>query len=244
MRTPSPAPITEFNLKPGRLICRKYEIIEQLGVGWEGEVYKIVELSTGIERAAKFFYPERNIKDRTATQYAKKLHCLRNCSIIIQYHTKEEFIFRRQTITVLISEYVHGKLLSSFLQQQRGKRLPEFQAIHLLYALACGLEEIHLQGEYHGDLHDENIIISRYGLGFEIKLLDLFHRPDSKKSNMREDLFDLIGLFHHALGGAKQYHSHSDTIKYICCGLKRTLIQKKFKNMTQLREHLENLSWD
>ena len=236
--------IHEFNLRPGRIISRKYEIISQLGAGWEGEVYKIIECSTGIERAAKFFYPDRNKRDKSATLYAKKMHKLRHCPIIIQYHTREEFIFKGTPITFLISEYVNGILLSDFLNKQKGKRLPAFQALLLFHALVQGLEQIHLSGEYHGDLHDENIIIHRYGLGFEIKLLDFFHWPDSKRENMREDIINAVGILYQLIGGQKHYAAQPPVIKYICCGLKRSLILDKFKNTTILRDHLENLSWD
>ena len=44
--------IEAFDFKPGRRIANKYEILKKIGSGWEGEVYKILELRTGIERAA------------------------------------------------------------------------------------------------------------------------------------------------------------------------------------------------
>ena len=45
--------IQTFDLAPGRTLARKYEVVSRLGGGWEGEVYRIREKSTGIERAAK-----------------------------------------------------------------------------------------------------------------------------------------------------------------------------------------------
>ena len=236
--------VGSFDLQPGRIIAKKYEIIGLLGTGWEGEVYKIVELSTGIERAAKFFYPQRNLRNKTASRYAKKLHLLRHCPIIIQYHTEERFIFRRIPITVMISEYVQGQLLSGFINRQPGKRLNAFQALHFLYALIQGLEPVHHLGEYHGDLHEDNIIISRYGLGFELKLLDTFHWQQSRTLNIQADIIDAIMIFHYLLGGQKHYAKQPGVIKNICCGLKHSLIIKKFKNASRLREHLENLNWD
>ena len=80
--------IETFDLYPGRILARKYEVISLLGTGWEGEVYKVRESATGIERAAKFFFPQRNPRDRTVNFYAKKLHKLRHCPILIQYHTQ------------------------------------------------------------------------------------------------------------------------------------------------------------
>ena len=51
-------PTTEFNFIEGREITAKYKIIEKVGDGWEGEVYKVKEIHSGIERAAKFFSPK------------------------------------------------------------------------------------------------------------------------------------------------------------------------------------------
>ena len=52
-----PSKIDRFDFKEGRVLARKYEVLSKLGGGWEAEVYLLRELSTGIERAAKFFYP-------------------------------------------------------------------------------------------------------------------------------------------------------------------------------------------
>ena len=51
--------IDRFDIKPGRVLARKYEVIKLLGRGWEGEVYLVREHRTQIERAIKLFYPAR-----------------------------------------------------------------------------------------------------------------------------------------------------------------------------------------
>ena len=236
--------IDAFDLKPGRAITPKYEVVDKLGGGWEGEVYQIRERNTGIERAAKLFYPQRNPHNKTARTYACKLHRLRHCPIIIQYHTEEVIKYRNIPITVLVSEYVEGELLTNFLKKQPGGRLSPFQAIHLLHALAVGMEAIHHLNEYHGDLHSDNIIVSRYGLGFELKLLDMFHWSFPKRENIQGDVCDMIRLFYDALGGQKYYARQPDAVKRICRGLKRSLILKRFRSSSHLREHLETMSWE
>jgi len=236
--------IEAFDFKPGRVLARKYEIIKLLGGGWEGEVYQVRETATGIEHAAKFFYPQRNPKNRNLVLYARKLHKLRHCPILIKYHTQETIIFRNQPITFLVSDYVDGELLSEFLKRQPGKRLDVFQGLHLLHALAAGIESIHHYREYHGDLHAENIIIKRYGLGFDLKLLDMFHYGAHRRENVHDDICDLIRLFYDAIGGQKRYAKHPPEVKAICCGLKRSMILKKFKTVGALREHIENMPWD
>lgn len=235
--------IETFNLEPGRIIARKFRVISRLGSGWEGEVYKIRELSTNIERAAKLFFPNRNVRNKASDAYAKKLHKLRECPIVIQYHTQETITYRKVPVTVLISEYVEGELLTDYLARFRGKRLHIFQAIHLLHALSAGLECIHHLGEYHGDLHSDNIIVRRLGLSFELKLLDFFHWSRARRENVNDDICDLVRIFYDSIGGKTAYSKHPPEVKAICCGLKRSLILKKFRTACGLRTHLETRAW-
>lgn len=235
--------IDSFNFLPGKKIGRKYQVLSQLGSGWEGEVYKIKEVNTGVERAAKLFFPHRNIKNKISKFYAKKLYKLRHCSVLIHYHTEETIIFGKTPVVMLVSEFVEGKLLSQFLKQFTGNRLHPYQAFHLLYALVKGVEEIHLSGEYHGDLHSDNILVNHFGLEFKLKVVDMFNWASPKKENMRDDVCDLIQIFHESLGGRKRYGKLPPHVRNICCGLKRSLILKKFSTTSKLRKHLEKMEW-
>ena len=239
-----PTPIDSFDLKPGRILARKYEVVSLLGGGWEGEVYKIREKNTHIERAAKLFFPQRNPRNKTAKAYARKLHKLRACPIVIHYHTEEIVPVRRQPITVLVSEYVEGELLSDFLKRQPGGRLHATQAIHLLYALVVGMECIHQAREYHGDLHSENIIVESYGLQFQLKILDFFQWQGPKRAVLQDDICDLVRILYDSLGGVRFYSRQPREIKAICLGLKRSLILKRFPTVTHLRQYLEALRWE
>lgn len=236
--------VDRFGLSPGRLLAGKYLVETQLGAGWEGEVYMVKERGTGIERAAKLFFPHRNLRDRTAKFYARKLHKLRECHILTQYHTQERIRFRGLPITVLVSDYVEGELLTQYVARQPGRRLGAFEALHLLHAMASGIECIHRRREYHGDLHADNVMVHRHGLGFTVKLLDMFHWGAPPPDNIQEDVCDMIRIFYDVVGGQKHYSRQPPQVKAVCCGLKRTLIRRRFRNASQLRRYLENLSWD
>ncbi len=235
--------VDSFDFESGRILARKFEVVSRLGAGWEGEVYHIRELRTGIDRTAKFFFPHRNYRERFSTIYAKKLHKFRRCKVIIEYRTQETITYRGLPVSFLVADYVEGELLSSFLDHQPGRRLTAFQGLHLLHALASGIDCIHRMGEYHGDLHTDNIIVQRYGLGFDLKLLDMFHWGAPKPENIRDDVCDLVRIFYDAIGGQKHYAKQAPEVKAICCGLKRTLILKKFRSAGQLRDHLETMQW-
>lgn len=235
--------IDRYDFTPGRVLAGKYEVEAYLGGGWEGEVYSVIETETGVERTAKFFFPQRNRGNRALRSYAQKLHRLRRCPILIQYHTRDYVTFRGHRIPFLISEYVEGELLNEFVYSRPGKRISPFEGIHLLHALASGMEFIHDLGDYHGDLHAQNIIVEGYGLRFDLKLVDLYLRRGSRPENIFLDVVDMITLLYEAVGGRKHYASQPPVIKEICCGLKHSLIRKKYRTAGQLRQHLESVRW-
>jgi len=236
--------IESFDFPAGMAISSKYKIVIKLGEGWEGEVYQIKETLTGILRAAKFFFPQRNVGNKSARSYALKLHRLRSCSMLIQYLTQGLIIYEDVPITYLVSEFIEGEPLDEYLKRQKGKRLSPFQSLHLLHSLAKGIDEIHNKKEYHGDLHLSNIMVQKFGLGFELKVLDFYQWGGASKENRKEDLVDLINIFYQAIGGKKYYSSQSKVVKQIIMGRKRNLILDKFKSVGDLKTYIENIQWD
>lgn len=235
--------IKTFRLQRGEWLAGKYQVVSLLGAGWEGEVYLVRERGTGIERTVKIFFPRRNPRDRALRFYARKLHKLRHCPVVIQYHTRDTFFHNDNKVSFLLSDFVEGELLSEFLKRQRGRRLSPFQGVHLLHALASGIECIHSMGEYHGDLHTDNVIVMRYGLEFELKLLDMFQWGPPNAENIQHDVYDLVRIFYDAIGGQRHYARQPQEVKDICRGLKRTLIAREFRSAGKLRCHLETMEW-
>lgn len=235
---------SKLGITPWRSLGPHYDIIEFLGSGWEGEVFKVEERRTGIVRAAKIFYRRDGIREAPLLRYARKLHKLRSCSIVIQYHHRDSARVAGRKVEFLVSDYVDGEMLSSFLGHQKKKRLPLFEALHLLYALVVGIEQIHFLGEYHGDIHSENIMVKRQGLGFDVHLLDFFDLGRSTKERMQLDVIDLINIFHEMIGGEEAYREAGPIVKGIVRGRKHSLICSRFRTAGDLRLYLENLSWD
>jgi len=233
-----------FDFAPGRRIAGKYDIERLLGSGWEGEVYAIIERTTGIRRAAKFYYPHRDPMGNAAITYARKLDALRHCPILMQYHHQEIAYVRKRKVLVVISELVEGLKLSEFLHKQPRHVLSTFEALHVLYALAKGISPIHTRGEYHGDIHDDNIMIRRQGVGFDLKLLDFFDLGRPTRAKIHKDVLNLIQVFYTIVGGRERYSKQPRVVKEIVRGLKDSLILDRFQSATDIQQHLENLQWD
>lgn len=236
--------VESYSFKAGRTLGNKYLVLGLLGEGYEGEVYRVREMSTGIERAAKFFFPDRDPKGLGARRYARKLHKLRHCPVIIQYHHQDWTTVRKQKVPFLVSEYVDGELLSEFVSRHRGKRLPLLDALHILHAISGGIAQMHALREYHGDLHTDNIIVRRRGIHFDVKLMDFFDLGRYTREKVFDDVCDLIRVFYDMLGGRMYYAKQPPAAKRICCGLKRSLIAKRFRTGGDLRTYLDTFEWD
>lgn len=236
--------VRRFDFPAGRSVAGKYVIERPLGSGWEGEVYAITEKNTGIRRAAKFYYPHRDPTGKAAIAYARKLDALRHCPILMQYHHQEIISVRRRKVIVVISELVEGEKLSEFMARQPQHRLSAFEALNVLYVLAKGIAPIHARGEYHGDIHDDNIMIRRTGITFELKLLDFFDLGRPNRSKIHKDVLNLIQVFHTIVGGRDYYAKQPKVVKDIIRGLKDTLILARFDSAGDIQRHLENLQWD
>jgi tRNA A-37 threonylcarbamoyl transferase component Bud32 len=235
--------VKRFDFTAGKSFAGRYVISSPLGSGWEGEVYAIVEKATGIRRAAKFYYPHRDPTGQAAIAYARKLDALRHCPILMQYHHQETATVRRRKVTVVISELVEGKKLSDFLADQPQRRLSAFEALHVLYVLAKGIAPIHARGEYHGDIHDDNIMIRRQGIGFEVKLLDFFDLGRPTRDKIHKDVLNLIEVFHTIVGGRSHYARQPRVVKAIIRGQKDSLILARFQSAGDIQRHLETLVW-
>lgn len=232
--------IDAFGFLPGQQIGDKYVIDAFLGGGLEGEVYRVTERRTRVHRAAKFFYPQENAGDRAARAYARKLHRVRGCPIAIEYHHAETILVDRAKVTCLFSDYVDGMLLDHFVAARPGRRLPPFEALHLLYALVHGLEQIHALKEYHGDLHGSNILVMPRGIFFEVKVVDFYNLGRASAARQRDDIVDLARLLHWMTGGARAYDRQPPVVKHICCGLRRGRILRRFPSARRLRSFLES----
>jgi serine/threonine protein kinase len=235
--------VPEMNLHPGMTLGRNYFVVDFLGSGWEGEVYKVEERDTGILRAAKIFYERPGLRKDQVRRYARKLYKLRKCSIITQYHHRDIARVGGESLRVLVSDFSEGELLSSYIKRIPGKRMPVYEALHLLHALAMGVEQIHQLGEYHADIHGANILLKRRGISFDISLIDFFDLGRATRVRIQDDVYHMIQLFYQALGGKDMYWKVPQGVRDIIRGRRYDLIAARYKTAGQLRVALENMEW-
>lgn len=232
-----------FKFRPGRALERRYIIGECIGSGYEGEVYHVTERETGIDRVAKFYYPDRYLSPKRSVRLARRMHKLRDCRVILQYAHHGKLHWRGKSVNYVVSELAPGQVLYDMLDAQPRKRFHPFEALHIIYAIAQGVAEMHALRQYHGDIHGDNVLVERYGIGFRIKLIDLFLNPGRTASKAKGDVFDLACLLYELVGGPAGYPQSPRLVKEIVCGRRRRTVYKKFPNAGSLCRFMERWRW-
>lgn len=232
-----------FGFPAGKPLERRYVLGEFIGSGYEGEVYHLTEASTGIERVVKFFRPDRFRDPKRAIRVARKFHLLRRSSVVLQYHHYGELVWRRQKIGYMVSELATGRVLADLIRERPRRRLPAFEALHLIHAVARGVAEIHALRTYHGDIHEHNILVERHGLGFRIKLIDLYLHPRDTTDQRRLDVVDIAYLLYRLVGGPQGYPGSPELVKQIVCGRRRRTIFRRFPTAGALVQFMEGYTW-
>ena len=233
----------DIDLQVGRKLGSRYRVESLIGQGSEGAVYSVVDMTTGIRRAAKLFGRQADRRGRLSTRHAQKLNRLRYCHIVLQYLHSETVRVKGQSVIALVSELCEGMPLEQFIAQQPGKRMSTFMALNLLQTLVEGLEEVHLAGEYHADVHSQNIMVQPRGVGFEVKLIDFYEWGRTTKSKQQQDILDAIKVFYEMLGGRRVYRRLPDEVKYIIAGLQTKHILNRFPTMSDLSIYLDTFEW-
>lgn len=98
------------------------------------------------------------------TQEVTILSCLHHRNVI-------KFIAacKKPPVLCVITEYLPGGSLRSFLHKREGRRLPTSQIVRMALDVACGMEYMHLKGVIHRDLKSENLVLSE---GECLKIVD------------------------------------------------------------------------
>jgi serine/threonine protein kinase/tetratricopeptide (TPR) repeat protein len=146
-------------LTTGATFAGRYQIIEELGKGGMGKVYKVLDKEVKAKIALKLIKPEIASDKKTIERFRNELKTARDIShknICRMYDlNKEESSF------FITMEYVSGEDLKSLIR--RVGRLDSATAIKTAKQVCEGLTEAHRLGVIHRDLKPSNIMIDENG---------------------------------------------------------------------------------
>jgi len=146
-------------LSTGSIIAGRYQIIEELGKGGMGSVYKVIDNELNEKVALKLLKPEIAADEETIERFRNELKLTRKIShknVCRMYHLGK--IEDTQYITM---EYVSGEDLKSLIKKIG--QLPVTKAVSIAQQVCEGLAEAHKLGIVHRDLKPQNIMIDEAG---------------------------------------------------------------------------------
>jgi eukaryotic-like serine/threonine-protein kinase len=161
-RSPSP-PGTTANPHAesmiGQLLCGRYELLQLLGEGGMGAVYKARDLELEREVALKVIRPEMADHPEILQRFKQELILARQ---VTDRNVVRIFDIGEAGKTKFITmEYLEGENLNQILSK-RGK-LEVAEAVGIMEQVACGLAAAHREGIIHRDLKPGNIMRDKSG---------------------------------------------------------------------------------
>ena len=154
-----------LELTTGSTFADRYQIIEELGKGGMGKVYKAVDTKINDKIALKLIKPDISSDRKTIERFKNEIRTarkIRHRNICRMYDLGEE-----QGTHFITMEFVPGEDLRSMIKMSG--RLAVGTTINIAIQVCEGLAEAHSLGVVHRDLKPGNIMIDRQG---NVRIMD------------------------------------------------------------------------
>jgi serine/threonine protein kinase len=150
---------TPEGLGKGEVFAGRFELIEELGAGGMGIVYRAFDKEIGEEIVLKVLHPDIALDQKTLERFRNEIKLARksthkNVCRMPELHQDGKQLF-------ITMEYVPGQDLKEQIKQTGA--LTTGQAISIAKQVAEGLTEAHDLGVIHRDLKPQNIIVDKDG---------------------------------------------------------------------------------
>jgi len=146
-------------LTTGSTFAGRYQVIEELGKGGMGRVYKVFDTKIKEKIALKLIRPGITLDEETIERFGTEIRLARK---IIHKNVCRMFDLGEFEGTHFITmEYVHGDDLKAVIR--KFGQLSPGQALAIAKQVCEGLEEAHRLGIVHRDLKSQNIMIDEEG---------------------------------------------------------------------------------
>jgi eukaryotic-like serine/threonine-protein kinase len=146
-------------LTTGSTFAGRYQVIEELGRGGMGKVYKVFDTKIKDKVALKLIKPEISSDSETIERFSNELRLARK---IAQRNVCKMFdLGEAEGAHFITMEYVQGEDLKSMIRMAAGLSIGAVLSIGK--QICDGLAEAHALGVVHRDLKPQNIMIDKGG---------------------------------------------------------------------------------
>jgi eukaryotic-like serine/threonine-protein kinase len=146
-------------LTPGTEFAGRYLVIEEIGSGGMGRVYKVLDKEINEKIALKLIRPEIAAERETLERFQNEIKIARK---IIHKNVCRVYHFSKHNGTYYITmEFISGENLKKMIRMS--KELSLEAALSIAQQICQGLAEAHRLGIIHRDLKPQNIMIDEEG---------------------------------------------------------------------------------
>jgi eukaryotic-like serine/threonine-protein kinase len=165
-------PLTDFLREyADKPIDGKYRIVQRLGIGGMGEVFKVEHTFLGSTRVVKIIRAQISSSSDAHERFLREARMATKVQ-----HPNVAALFDFSALPdgshYMVWEFIEGQNLAQVLKQ-RGALAPR-HAVRIAIQALAGLEAIHRAGIVHRDISPENLMITHAGESDEfVKIIDL-----------------------------------------------------------------------
>jgi len=157
---PASAVVASLNaLQPGRVLGNRYEILQLLGEGGMGAVYKARDIEVDRFVAVKVIRPDLASRPDILARFKQELILARQVT-----HKNVIRIFdlgEAEGLKFITMDFIEGRDLKAILRE-KGK-LPSGEATKIVTQICRALDAAHSEGVVHRDLKPQNIMVDAKG---------------------------------------------------------------------------------
>jgi serine/threonine-protein kinase len=158
-------PLPSAELAPGLLFAKRYQVIEELGMGGMGRVYRVLDNKLSEEIGLKLVRPDIASDRAVIERFSAELKLARQ---VVHRNVARMFDLNEEAgVPYITMEYVKGENLKRLIRKVG--HLSPSQALPYACQICEGLAEAHRLGIVHRDLKPQNVMIDEEG---QAKILD------------------------------------------------------------------------
>lgn len=159
--------------RPGDVLGGRYRLLEKLGTGAYGIVFRARDLETREEVAVKLLIAGRSVDPELQTRFEREAVAMAKLRGTSAAYVHGLGLDDRGRVFIVM-ELLRGGDLESFLKraEERGGRLKRKKMLELLRPIANTLDAAHKLGIVHRDLKPSNIFVVDPAHGGGVRLMD------------------------------------------------------------------------
>jgi serine/threonine-protein kinase len=162
-------PDEQRGMHVGRVLSGKYALVDCIGAGGMGEVYRGEHLSLHVPIAVKLLHPRIAMERDYVRRFEREAHA---ASLLAHPNVVRVLDFGQdEGLHYIVMEYLEGQSLHAWLKSRTGPP-PLIEVREVMTQLLDAFELAHARGIVHRDLKPENVFLTDVGGRQTLKILD------------------------------------------------------------------------